>query len=214
MNWYRLPLAVLILLLAGSQLPAVPILQEDFSTVPGRFDIPPGSTVGIFTVVAGQGNLAGNGVDVMVGSGPPFYGDLCVSPTSAPCLDINALNPGALRTTSSYLLSSGTVYRITITLHGYGQFFPNDVRIQFGPLSEDVPVGIGQTVQYLREFNGDGLSHFLYLTSLAPAGSRGSLIDNIMVEPVQREEEVPEPSTWLGVGSALLLAGAMRRRSG
>lgn len=195
--------AALVLLLGSTTLPAAVLLSEDFSGATPGLNTPAGPLSGTIMTALGDG------VDIL---GPGVFPSVCTDGGfTGPCVDLNALSPGGLRTTNNFTLSNGVTYRIQVSFWGNSLgTVPVTVDIAFGTaFATTVTINPNANTFVDTTFVGDGSN--VQLSFLPNAqGANAGIIDNIIVESL--EDEIPEPATWLGLGSGLVLLGLMKLR--
>jgi choice-of-anchor C domain-containing protein len=164
-------------------------------------DIPTGSTAITGWLVTGSGvDLLEEPWDVSAG---------------IRAIDLDGRSPGGIQQT--FATEAGQTYNVSFGLSGNPEGGPIQklARVTVGDFTGDYLFDTaGQTIDSLLwqtvmfSFTAPETAATLSFLSLSSAGnSYGALIDGVSVTPV------PEPSTWLLVGSgALLIARARRRR--
>ncbi len=175
---------------------------EDFSTVsPGTYGS--GAAVGPFFT------LASGNVDVLGGG---FFGGLCTSGTTQPCVDLNGDTPGSL-VTSSLVLPAGN-YVLSFVLNGSQRGVDASTTVTFGALFTQTYITPSATVDNLitQAINvAANTTAVLSFTSNTP-GAVGSILDNVSLATATQGAPEPSTSMLLFLG-ALPLAWKFSRRS-
>ena len=157
--------------------------------------------------------IGGTNVDI-VGPGDGF--PLCFAPESGNCIDMDGSggNPqGILQTVNSFTLLPGAKYFLSFDLIGSGRGLTTSTTVDFGPYSQtfilasgDVSSGI---VSNALVTVGTTTITNLTFTSNTP-GNIGTVLDNVLI--TSGVSSVPEPSSMLLMGTALLGLGLLVRK--
>lgn len=159
---------------------------------------------------APAGWTASNGTVDIIAHG--FAGLPCLG-GAGECVDLDGSSndAGVLTSNTVFNLTAGNTYVLTYYLAGNQRSFPADrVTVSFG--GESVGHTLSSTVPYtqfsLTVTPGVNLTNQAIVFDHQGGDNVGLLLDGVMLE------EVPEPSTFVLLGSAfgVLLAGIRRRR--
>ena len=172
---------------------ATVLVSEDFGTVSGGTYVS-GQAVGpVFTLTSGN-------VDVLAGG---FFGALCVTGTTQPCVDLNGSAPGSLAS-SSIVLAAGN-YVLSFILNGSQRGVDASTTVTLGALFTQTYVTPSATLNNLVTQAitvASNTTAVLSFSSNTP-GAVGSILDNISLATAGAPG-VPEPSS-----SVLLFLGAL-----
>jgi hypothetical protein len=176
---------------------ATVIFSDNFDTNAGQSSVSSGlidaSTTGSFTVTAGN-------IDVV---GPNYFPNLCVTPESGSCVDLDGSAPGQI-TSTSIALAAGN-YTLAFEINGSQRGGNASATVSFGSVFNQIyNTASGDTYAVLSNFTVNSpTSAQLVFTSSDPGGSQqGALVDNVIVTYTGALSTVPEPGSFL-----LLLAG-------
>ncbi|HML17220.1 MAG TPA: PEP-CTERM sorting domain-containing protein [Bryobacteraceae bacterium] len=181
------------------------------------------TSVGLFSAIDGTN------VDIVGNSNGNLDAALCVSPESGNCIDLDGSsgNPqGVLQTTSAYLLEPGTNYYLSFDLIGSQRNSIGTI-IGSGGVTTSTTVTLGPSggpYLYNQTFvlgsgdDTDGIVSDALITVTAPTdvyltftsntpGYVGALLDNVSLVT-----SIPEPSSMVLLGSALIGCGLLARR--
>jgi hypothetical protein len=179
------------------------ILNETFD------GLTPGETI---TSVGSFNTIGGTNVDIVGNQNGSFFPTLCASPESGNCVDMGGTNgnpQGQLQSTTlfpagSYFLSfdligsqRGISASTTVTFGNYSQLFT------LGSADNSSGIIVNQPVTLSSPGN------LLFVSNTA--GFVGNLLDDVVVSTAT--SSVPEPSSLLLVGSALLAGIVSRTRT-
>jgi PEP-CTERM motif len=178
------------------------------------------------TSVGAFQTIGGTNVDI-VGSG--LFGNLCVSPESVNCVDMDGSNgnpQGILQTVSSFTLSPGVNYFLSFDLIGSQRGNTASTTVTVGTSGcSGAGCAYSQTFNLATGDDTDGIvsnalitvsavtTAFLTFTSNTP-GASGNLLDDVLLSSASANGSVPEPSSMLLVGAALLGVSLLARRLG
>ena len=156
--------------------------------------------------------VGGTNVDIVGGA---LFGNLCVSPESGNCVDLNGsggLSQGMLRTTVPITLHPGTTYTLSFDLTGSQRGVTTSTTVTFGPNSQTFVlasnddthgiVNVSMTVQSPTQA-------FLEFDSNTP-GNVGALLELDNVRISSGTTVVPEPTTLLFMLTGFAGIGARR----
>jgi len=159
--------------------------------------------------------IGGTNVMILGGLGFP-----CTAPESGFCVDLNGFggNPqGILQTNTPITLTPGVNYFLSFNLIGQGGvtptgLFQGSTTVDFGPYSQtfsvvglDVTTGI--VTNQLVTVASTTVTRLTF-TSNTPGDGAGMLLDNVLITA----EPIPEPSSLILAGGALLGAAFLMRR--
>jgi PEP-CTERM motif len=201
-------LTISSLCLAPVAMQANTIFSENFET----------ATIGLGVTTAGLfATINGTNVDLL---GPGNYGLECLSPESGNCVDLSGTGGNLLGdlVTSISIPSAGT-YSLSFDLvgnsfnpaststtvnfgSGYSQTFILPPQDTVDGIVVDVPVAFASAGTYTLEFLNNGPTSGTDLLD-------GGILDNVSVNTIS---PVPEPTTFLLLGSALMLGSLIRKR--
>lgn len=206
---------VAILLAASVTCPAAVLFTENFElATPGYY-----STVGVITSTGFS--LVSGSIDI---KGPGWYPLLCAGTASGNCLDTVGGSTGVtdqkIETTSSFTLSSVSLYRLTFdlgnwTTHSeapdptmYNQPHSATVLVTLGDYSEYFTITFDVApATFTRTFtSSSGSARLAFSNTASDLGYAGLILDNVTLE------EVPEPASFVLLGSGMLGLLAARRR--
>jgi hypothetical protein len=164
------------------------ILQENFNELTPRLTV---TAVGSFSAVGGTN------VDIVGGA---LFGNLCVSPESGNCVDLNGsggLSQGMLRTTIPITLHPGTTYTLSFDLTGSQRGVTTSTTVTFGPYSQTFVLASNDDTHGIVNVSitvHSPTQAFLEFDSNTP-GNVGALLDNVRIS--SGTTVVPEPTTLL-----------------
>ncbi len=201
MRRIALPLAVAAV--CGLSWPAqgATILNENFDELTAVLSA---TSVGAFSAIDGTN------VDI-VGAGDGF-GYLCVSPESGNCVDLDGSggNPqGVLQANTA--IGPGT-YDLSFDLIGSQRGNTTSTTVTFGNYSNTFTLGSGDDTDgvVVNAFVTVGPGSSLLTFTSNTAGQMGALLDNVLITTAT--SAVPEPSSSIPAGLALLALGLWGRR--
>ncbi len=182
------------------------IFSDNFDTV--ATGVNKTGAVGDFTVTHGN-------VDV-VGTFPTsIASNLCVSPESVNCVDLNGNTPGTL-TSSAISLAVGT-YTLSFDLNGTLRGNSSSTTVSFGSFTQTYVLTTSQKNVYSIPIAiaTAGTSHIVFQSNLP--GASGALLDNVELTGPPAGGgggggTVPEPASGLLMLGGVALAVVSRRR--
>jgi hypothetical protein len=162
------------------------------------------------TSVGAFSTLGGTNVDILGGG---LFGSLCAAPESGNCVDMDGtggLPQGTLQTNTALTLSPGVDYYLSFDLIGSGRGVTTSTTVAFGPYSQTFVLASGDVTSGIVSDElvtvTTSTSANLKFTSNTP-GEVGALLDDVLIT-----SGVPEPSTWILSGPALLGVYLLARR--
>jgi hypothetical protein len=200
-----LKLALIGLLGLAAPLYSATLLNENFDELKTSLEA---TSVGAFSTINGTN------VDI-VGGG--LYGQLCASPESGNCVDLDGSNGNPEGQLQSNTLFAAGSYVLSFDLIGSHRGNTASTTVTFGNYDQKFTLGStddtdGIVVNQAVVLTAPG---FLLFASDTP-GVAGDLLDDVVVSGAGVVSGVPEPSSLLFIGSGLL-AGigvmAARRRT-
>jgi hypothetical protein len=143
---------------------------------------------------------------------------LCAAPESGNCVDLDGsggLSQGILQTSTAITLNPGVNYFLSFDLIGSHRGLTTTATVAFGPYSQvfsltssDVTSGI--VSNQLITVSSTTVANLTF-TSGTP-GNIGAVLDNVLITSAPVTTGVPEPSSLMLIGPALLALGLMGRR--
>jgi len=190
------------MLIVASPCAATPIFFENFDSV----------AVGSYSSPAVVGNFINTSGSVEV-VGPGYFPELCVSPESGSCLDLDGLSNGTIQT-APFVLQPGTNYTLSFDLNGSQRDTETSTTVTFGSYSETFFRTFFETPSPIVRLITVGSVTSAPLVFKSNSGDyAGALLDNVSIDAVN-PAAVPEPSTMtlLALGLASAVKARRRRR--
>jgi hypothetical protein len=183
---------------------AATLLSENFDELTTGLNV---TSAGVFSTTGGTN------IDIIGGAN---FGAECLAPESGNCVDLDGTdgnNPqGILLTTTPITVAAGTYY-LSFDLVGNSFTAPTSTTVTFGSYSQTFVLGLADTTNGIVldapvTFASAGTASLTF-TSNTP-GDSGGILDNVRIADTL---STPEPTSALLLGSGLLLAGLIRKRT-